>query len=168
MGDWYVRPVILALAMLALISPAALRRSWLWHALALLIAVRIAGDWPLADNHIYLLAYWCLAVALSPATADPSATLSRSARRLVAATFGCAVLWKAIFAADFLDGRFFRVTLVTDERFACAARAIGGLTPEQLAANREAIAPIDAGVELLDGPVLVEPPRLRGLAYAVT
>jgi hypothetical protein len=126
------------------------------------------SGWPLQDNHIYLLAYWCLAVALSPATADPSATLSRSARRLVAATFGCAVLWKAIFAADFLDGRFFRVTLVTDERFACAARAIGGLTPEQLAANREAIAPIDAGVELLDGPVLVEPPRLRGLAYAVT
>ena len=78
------------------------------------------------------------------------------------------LLWKAIFAADFLDGRFFRVTLVTDERFACAARVIGGLTPEQLAANREAIAPIDAGVELLDGPVLVEPPRLRGLAYALT
>ena len=56
MGEWYVRPVILALAMLALISPAALRRSWLWNALALLIAARIAGDWPLADNHIYLLA----------------------------------------------------------------------------------------------------------------
>ena len=31
-----------------------------------------------------------------------------------------------------------------------------------------AIAPIDAGVALLVGPVLVEPPRLRGLAYAVT
>jgi hypothetical protein len=64
MGSWLVRPAILAVAVLVLIFPRLLRSSRMWGALAALTAIRIAGDWPLADNHIYLLGYWLLAIAL--------------------------------------------------------------------------------------------------------
>src|SRR5262245_368176 len=52
MGPWFVRPVILALSVLMILSPGLLRSAWAWGAIAVLIAVRIADDWPLADNHI--------------------------------------------------------------------------------------------------------------------
>ena len=51
MGPWYVRPLILAAAVLALVLPRALHSPWLWGAIALATAIRIAEDWPLADNH---------------------------------------------------------------------------------------------------------------------
>src|SRR5262245_62998649 len=56
MGQWFVRPAILGAAALLLISPRALRTPAIWLGLAGAVAVRIADDWPLADNHIYLLA----------------------------------------------------------------------------------------------------------------
>src|SRR5262245_30158742 len=56
MGGWLVRPIVLAAAVLFLVSPRALRMPALWLGVAIAIAFRIASDWPLADNHIYLLA----------------------------------------------------------------------------------------------------------------
>ena len=65
MGPWFVRPAILAIAALVLVSPRVLRTPAAWLSLATLVAIRIADDWPLADNHIYLLSYWTLTIALS-------------------------------------------------------------------------------------------------------
>ena len=62
-----------------------------------------------------------------------------------------------------MDGRFFRVTLLTDARFADASLVFGGLTPDQMAQNRKFLEPLPDGAELLDPPPFVEPPRLRML-----
>ena len=139
MGPWFVKPAILAIAALVLISPRALRTPALWAIVAAFVAVRIADDWPLADNHIYLIAYWTLAIALSLRALDLQATLATTSRWLLGMAFAFAVLWKAVLSPDFLDGRFFRVTLLTDPRFAEAAMLIGGLSDEELKANREAL-----------------------------
>ena len=168
MGQWFVRPAILGAAALLLISPRALRMPAIWLALAFAVAVRIADDWPLADNHIYLLAYWSLAIALSLRSAKPIATLGFNSRVLIGFAFACAVLWKALLAPDFLDGRFFRVTLLTDPRFGEASMLIGGLTADQLQANRKALEPLPHGAALLTPPAVVEPPRLRQLAALST
>jgi hypothetical protein len=168
MGPWFVRPGILAAAAVALIWPRALRTPALWAGVAVLIAIRIADDWPLADNHIYLLAYWCLAVALALWDPAPALTLAINSRRLLGLAFAFAVLWKAVLAPDFLDGRFFRVTLLTDPRFAEAAMLIGGLTQDQLDENRRALEAVPDGAELLDAPTVIEPPRLRVLARVST
>ena len=127
-------PAILALATLVLVSsrPAV---GALWGALALLVAVRIAADW-LADNHIYLLSYWSLGTALALGTATRRSC--RGSRWLLGLAFAFAVLWKGVLSPDYLDGRFFRVTL-TDPRFEDAALLFGGVTPETLAANRHAL-----------------------------
>ena len=171
MGPWFVRPVILAAAVLVLIFPKALRLWQVWGALAVLTAIRIADDWPLADNHIYLLGYWLLAVSLALRSRDDVATtstLADASRALIGLAFAFAVVWKVALSPDFIDGRFFRVTLVTDPRFAAATRIIGGLSDEQLRAAREAVALLPHGAELLDPPELVEPARLRLFAIAST
>ena len=134
----------------------------------LLIAVRIAGDWPLSDNHIYLLAYWCLAIGLASAAPLPAAALARNSRLLIGLAFAFAVIWKAVLAPDFLDGRFFRVTLLTDPRFEDAAVLIGGLSRDQVRANREALAAVAEGAVPIEPPAIVETPQLRRLASVST
>ena len=135
---------------------------------ALLVAARIVVVWPLSDNHIYLLAYWCLAIGLALSGPTPAATLSTSSRWLLGAAFAMAVLWKAVLSPDYVDGRFFRVTLLTDERFADASLVFGGLSRDQMAENRKFLEPLPEGAELLDPPAFVEPPRLRAFAAVAT
>ena len=136
--------------------------------MAVLIAIRIAGDWPLADNHIYLLCYWTLAIALALRAPAPSSALATTSRWLIGLAFALAVLWKTVLSPDFLDQRFFRVTLLTDPRFGVVAQLIGGLSADELEANRTALAPLPHGAELLDSPEIHEPARLRAFAAIAT
>ena len=126
---WWVAPFVLAAACLSLL--VASRQASADHvdcSWRLLVAARIVVVWPLSDNHIYLLAYWCLAIGLALSGPAPAATLATSSRWLLGAAFAMAVLWKAVLSPDYVDGRFFRVTLLTDERFADASLVFGGLS----------------------------------------
>jgi len=167
-GDDWLRAATWILAIAALVWAPLLRSRAVWLALAVATALRVVREWPLPDNHLYLLTYWCLAVGLSLTTPDPECTRRRSTRWLVGAAFACAVAWKVLLAPDFLDARFFRVTLLTDDRFTALARAVGGLSASELDDDRQVLTPLPPGVEVIDGPVLVEPPLLRGLARALT
>ena len=165
---WWLAPFALAIACLALAVRAIRRSPLTWIVVAALVAARVVVVWPLADNHIYLLAYWCLAIGLALSGAASAATLSRSSRWLIGASFAMAVLWKAVLSPDYTDGRFFRVTLLTDERFADAALVFGGLSRDQMATNRTFLEPLPEGAELLDPPPFMEPPRLRAFAATAT
>jgi hypothetical protein len=157
MGPLAVRPLILVLAGLALAIPRVLRAPATWYALGALVGVRIIADWPLSDNHIYLLAYWCLALGLALGARDAPAVMRQSSRWLIGLAFLMAVLWKGVLSHDYLDGRFFSVTLRTDGRFAGAARLVGGLTAQQLEESRLYLSPLPAGAELQDPLSLAEP-----------
>jgi hypothetical protein len=165
---WWVAAPLLAAACLSLPSRTVRRAPVTWILVALLVGARIVAVWPLADNHIYLLAYWCLAIGLALSSGAPAATLSASSRWLLGAAFALAVLWKGVLSPDYVDGRFFRVTLLTDERFADAALVFGGLSREQMARNRAFLDPLPEGAELLTPPPFVEPPRLRAFAAMTT
>jgi hypothetical protein len=167
-GSWAVRTPTLVLAALGLLERRVLLAPATWLLLAMLTGLRLVLDWPLPDNHAYLLAYWCLAVFLALVSSTPEGVLAGAARWLVGLAFLFSVLWKVLLAPEYLDGRFFRVTLMTDNRFAEAAMLFGGLTEEDLRRTREALRPLPAGAALLDPPVLVEPPAFRGLAAAAT
>ena len=69
-GDWYLRPLVLVLSAAGLLFGNLSRSRWLWLALALLTGLRAVADWPLADNHAYLLAYWCTALAIAAWNTD--------------------------------------------------------------------------------------------------
>jgi hypothetical protein len=165
---WWVSPFVLLGAGLSLLFPPVRSRAITWWTLAVLVSLRIAAVWPLSDNHIYLLAYWCLAVGLALQAEDSAAVLASASRWLLGAAFAFAVLWKAFLSPDYLDGRFFRVTLLTDPRFADAVRVIGGLSKDDLDRNREALQALPQGAELLTPAPIVEPPRFRALALALT
>ncbi len=92
---WWVAPFVLAAACLSLVFRAVRRAPITWMLVAALVAARIVAVWPLSDNHIYLLAYWCLAIGLALSSPSPAATLSTSSRWLLGAMFAMAVVWKA-------------------------------------------------------------------------
>ena len=165
---WWAASFVLAAACLSLLSRAIRRAPVTWLLVAVFVAARIVAVWPLSDNHIYLLAYWCLALGLALSSANPAGTLSVSSRWLLGGAFAMAVLWKAALSPDYVDGRFFRVTLLTDERFADASLVFGGLSREQMIQNRAFLEPLPQGAELLTPPPFVEPPRLRAFAAAAT
>ena len=165
---WWLAPFALAAAALSLAIPAVRRSPLTWLLLAALACGRVVALWPLADNHHYLLAYWCLAIALALGGPTPAGTLATSARWLLAAAFAFAVLWKGVLSPDYVDGRFFRVTLLTDARFTNASMIFGGLTPEQMAHNRTFLEPLPDGAELLHPPPFIEPVRLRMFASVAT
>jgi hypothetical protein len=168
MGPWGVRPLILAAAGVAVLSPRALTSPLTWYALTALVTARIVADWPLPDNHIYLLAYWCLALAVSLDATDPVRTIATSARLLIGTAFLMAVIWKALLSPDYLDGRFFRVTWLTDPRFTDAVQLFGQLSAQQLAHNREVLDPLPEGAELLHRPLPSEPPAFGYLVLMST
>jgi len=167
MGPWFVGAFVLLLALLGLVG-VALRAPATWLALATLIAARLVVQWPLPDNHVYLLAYWCLGVAIALRLTDPSRALAHTGRLLLGLTFVCAVLWKAVLSPDYRDGRFFAVTLLTDDRFADAVRLFGGLSEAQLQESRAFLTPLAEGAELLDPPRLHATPRFQRLVLAAT
>src|SRR5262245_42007913 len=69
-GSGIVRPLTLGLAVLGLLLPNRLRWPGLWIALTILTGLRVMLDWSLADNHGYLLCYWCFAISLALSSRD--------------------------------------------------------------------------------------------------
>ena len=80
---WWVAPFVLAAACLSLVLRSVRRAPITWVLVAALVAARIVFVWPLSDNHIYLLAYWCLAIGLALSGPAPAATLATSSRWLL-------------------------------------------------------------------------------------
>ena len=163
-GTGVVRPLILGLAVLGLLLPRLLRHPGIWIALTVLTGVRVVGEWSLADNHAYLLCYWCFAISLALVSHSVSACLALNGRLLIGGAFALAVLWKVALSPDYLDGRFFQVILLTDTRFADFAQVVGGLSPEVLADLR---AYVQGG--LSDPELLPQmPARFVWLAHGMT
>ena len=165
-GPWELRVPTMLLAVAGLLSPRVLVSPFAWAALAGLAALRLVLDWPMADNHAYLLAYWCLALGIACITRHPAQAVATSARWLVVAVFALAVLWKLVLSDDYANGTFFRVLLLADQRFEGLTLSLGGLPPEALDAARDALAP---------GRTPLQPPetapdteRLRWLAGVLT
>jgi hypothetical protein len=164
LGSGWLRVSFLVLAVLGLAVPRLLHQPALWLALAALAAWRVIEGWPLADNHAYLLTYWCLAVALAQRAPDPARVLAWNGRVLVGLAFAFATSW-TLLSPDYLDGRFFRVTLVADERLEHVATRLGGIDRDALLARRAFVAsPADAPVDVAPE----EPARLRRLALFAT
>ncbi len=167
-GNWAIRPAVLALAAAGLLFPQCLRRPLLWASLAALTGLRVLYDWPLADNHAYLLSYWCLAAALSLFATDTEKSLAFNGRVLIGLAFGFAVIWKLVLSFDFLDGTFFRVTMLLDPRFEDWTALLTGLSGPDLEAQRIAL---NRHFDVPQFPIPPGPPlptSVRQLALAAT
>ncbi len=168
LGNWRVRGIVLALAAAGLLVSALQRRPALWLLLTFLTGWRLFLEWPVSDNHSYLLCYWCLAIFIALRREDGTALLSMSARVLIGLVFAFATLWKLALSPDYLDGTFFRVTLILDDRFEFWTLLLGGMTPDLLESHRAYLSQHVDGVlfQPLDRPA--EPASFTRLARAAT
>jgi hypothetical protein len=165
---WYLRPVLLSLAIVGLVFPAVLRVPAVWGTFALLFLAWVVREWPRGDNHHYLFFYWVLAIFLALTVARPDRQLAASARWLVVAVFLWATVWKAVLSPDYMDGRFYRVRLLTDPRFASTVQLVGGMTEAELESAGAYLEPPPFGEPRSAPPVLVEPPSVVRLATFLT
>jgi hypothetical protein len=167
-GPWILKLGLVTLGIIGLVAPRLGSSRALWLLVAFFTALRLLMERWVADNHIYLLAYWCLALFLVlnvPAPARQRA-LALNARWLIGLAFLFAVLWKAALSPDFVDGRFFRSTLLMDPRFSDLSLLAGGMSPEDLRANAQAVARVRQGKQI--EAELVEPARQVRLAIGLT
>ena len=164
---WFQRVPLQIAAGLGLLWPA-LGSDWrLWALVTGLTGWPLVWNWPFSDNHDYLRAFVALAVTLALAGRDAEAVLRVSARWLVGLTFFFAALWKVVLSPDWLDGTFFRVTLLSDPRFHDLAVLVGGATWDTLDAFDAALTAFLSSGSVWPG-AFVEPAALRPLALALT
>lgn len=163
---WTERWPRILLGAAGLLVPGLARRTSFWGVAAISCGLPLIAHWPRSDNHAYLAFYWCVALAACLGLRDPAAGLARSARALLGLTFAFATIWKAWLSPDFLDGTFFRVSLLIDPRFADLALMLGGLSPSEYLANESLLDELAANPARAG--TLVEPARLRLLATALT
>jgi hypothetical protein len=164
-GSWLVRPAVLALAAFGLVAPGVLASAHFWAALAALAALRVGLDWPMSDNHGYLLAIWCSALAVACADARPRAVLARNARLLVGIAFALATLQKA-FSPDYVDDTFFRWAFAADGRFEELGRLLGR-GADELDRTRDWLS-VGPGEPAPAGAAFFETPALRSAATVFT
>jgi len=167
-GNWAVRPLILGLAAVALLSSRWLHQPLLWLALAGLAGIRVFLDWPLADNHAYLLAYWCLAISLTLMAQDTDKALAFNGRLLVGLVFLFACIWKFALSGHYVDGTFFQVTLLIDPRFEGFSRIAGGLDAETYQALHDFVAQHRDASPAIGTSGIELPARFKALALAAT
>jgi hypothetical protein len=143
---WYVGVPVVVLGTLGIVLPSIRGSARFWLALAATLGAAAWADRWQTDNHQYLIAYWCLTLGLAASSADPARVRRIGARLLIGGVFVLATTWKLV-SPDFLDGSFMRYTLLTDTRFGEVATLVGGMAPQDLEANREALRALDDPAE---------------------
>ena len=168
-GDWWPFKVPLrVLAIAGLVLPPLHRNPVLWGLVATTMLARSTWYWWTQDNHVFLLTWWMLAVALSLSLPRPEQGLARNGRLLLGLAFAFATLWKAFLSPDFADGAYFHYTFLTDARFADFAALGGGLSETLHAQNQRAIATLIDTARDVHAVVLETTPRLSLIAVLVT
>jgi hypothetical protein len=167
-GRAWTRPAIALLCAAGLLLASVRASALFWAALLALAAWRVASAWPLGDNHGYLLCYWLLAACIAMRARDGDAVLAWNGRVLVGLVFAFATLWKVALSPDYLDGRFFALTLVDDARLEAFTRLVAGVDADTLDALRALVREHQDGLRppQPDDPAL--PARLRAVALALT
>jgi hypothetical protein len=135
-----------------------------WFAIASVLTISHIGRIYTVDNHKVLLAYWTIAIALSPPT-QRGGFLATNARLLICGVFVAATAWKCA-SGDFLNGSFMTFTLLLDSRFAAFTSWTTGVDAAALFENtlqlRRVINHEVSAAELLSGE------RVQFIANALT
>lgn len=139
------------------------RVSGYWILLAVAMGMGCLLLWHDADNHKYLITYWCLAVGLSCAAEDSAKALRINARLLIGLCFLCAVVWK-LRTPDFLTGAYYQFAMLTDERLFSVGQLISGMPPEVYFQNQAAIERLTAYSSTVPGVEFEGAASLRPLS----
>lgn len=137
-----------------------------WMLLALAMATGCALLWHDADNHKYLIAYWCLALSLSCMADDRAKAVRINARLLIGLCFLLAVAWK-LRTPDFLTGEYYQFAMLTDDRLFNVGQLFTGMDPDVYFQNQEAMDRLTAYSSGIDHVSLDGAARLRPLSLVL-
>jgi len=139
----------------------SVRARWeFWILITGVLVVRHTLSWHVMDNHQWLITYWCLAIGLAHSPWAPADALATNGRLLVGTCFAVAAIWK-LASRDFLDGSFFQLALVgNDRRFAWLGQLLGGSPEEALHQSRSAIEAFVRPYSATPSLTLTGPPSL--------
>lgn len=154
-----------ALTVCGLIVPGLVNSPWLWLGLACSYMAWVGCAYFVADNHHYLIGYWCIAVAIALISHDGNEVLRRSATALIGACFGLAVFAK-LLNRDYRNSSFFTWLLIFDPRVRLLASVVGGLTPDVFRRHATASGRVWMGVSPAESAEV--PPAVRRLAVGLT
>jgi hypothetical protein len=154
------------LAVMGLLVPPLAASPWLWLAIALAHFAWILAAYHTADNHQYLIGYWCATLAIALVEGDRgSAVLATNGTLLIGLCFACAVGAKLV-SRSYCDGSLFALLLLCDPRFMAIAELFGGVSVHDRQRHRAAAARVRSGASPRDvAPVST---RLRRVAIALT
>lgn len=164
---WYLKIPIVLLISASIIFEQIYSNNNFWLSILVILASANLNNWYSIDNHQYLITYWCLALYLSSLSDDPDETLARNSRLLIGLTFLFATFWKLI-SSDFLDGRFFHFTLLTDQRFADVTTYASSLNRGKLIQNYQAMSQLLAYDSQLYGVQLQSNPQVLAITKIIT
>lgn len=126
---------------LMLVFPQFLTGRFLWIMIGIVMATANGLLWHSIDNHKYLITYWVLACGLAlifPNRRRQEEYLRKTATWMIGLVFLFATLWK-LCAGEYLDGKFFYFTFLSDSRLSYATSLISGLSTDDLQLGREAL-----------------------------
>src|SRR5688572_9862675 len=143
---WYIKVPVVVLSIVGLLVSTLRNNAYLWFCLACFMGAGVFYNWQAADNHKYLITYWCAAIFFILFFRLGEHHLKTSARCLVGLAFLFAVIWK-IITPDFLIGDFFEYTFLFDDRFREKLETVGLLHSKASQFNliaREALTAYDS------------------------
>lgn len=154
--DPWIFGAVALTCLVVLPRPSLLRSPWTWGLLFVAIGVRQLLTWHTIDDHTIVMTYWCGALAVGLGATDPTTTLAASARHLIGSLFALAAGWK-LLSGEFVDGSFFRYSLLFDDRFETVANLIGGTSGSTHDANIDNVSALlsdtaRGSVTLQEGP----------------
>ena len=96
-----------------------LKKPWLYLSLSLCLGIFVFKHWQFQDNHIYLWAYWILAITVCAFSQSFDKYLSKNAKLLTGLTMLFAAIQKAR-AINYISGTFFYFTFCRNESYVVA------------------------------------------------
>ena len=123
---------------LAMVALPSLLTSWkMWYTMAVVQGATLFMHWDNADNHEYLFAYGCLALAstYSLPVHQQKRALAISAKLLIGLCMAFAAYWK-LSTDSYRDSSFFHYFLLADDRFSHVTQVLGSISSQLLSDNR--------------------------------
>lgn len=165
--EWYFKVLLVLLCVPALLLPGLRSRSTLWLAVSVVLLFGYFNRWYSMDNHKFLTGYWALGLYCAALSKDPAAGIRVQARWLIGLCFLFATVWKLI-TPDYLDARHFEVALLSDSRFEGVAATAGGMSRQDLRANRESVTRLASWNGTEEKVTLRKNDRVRRIAVLLT
>jgi hypothetical protein len=133
--DWRFYTPLYVFASLGIVIPGAYKHWVIWYGIAISMLLKTLFFWWTQDNHLFVLTYWSISIAIALSFPNPEKIIAQNGRLIIGLAFFFATLWKGFLSPDFMNGSYFHYTFLTDSRFKEEAELLSGITIQDVQNN---------------------------------